>query len=60
MNNADLLPLTANIVTAYLSGNRSTTSDLLDLIRGVHSALTNVAAPAAAAEPAAAPAVGSR
>ena len=45
MDNPDLLPLTATIVTAYLSGNRTMPADLPDLIRGVHGALANLEPP---------------
>ena len=52
----ELLTLTAQIVAAHVASNKVPTDALSDLIRGVHDALVNVAAPTPDAPPAREPA----
>ncbi|QEH97809.1 MucR family transcriptional regulator [Gluconobacter thailandicus] len=54
---ADLLPLTADIVAAYLSQNELSADHLPALIRSVHDALATPATPEPVAEEAPTPAV---
>lgn len=49
---ADLLPLTADIVSAYVSNNSIQHRDLADLIAGVHAALKGIASGSAGVAPA--------
>ena len=55
--NADLVELTADIVSAYVSNNPLPVSGLADLITLIHSSLTNIRQPAEADKPALVPAV---
>ena len=48
-DNQDLVQLTADIVAAYVSGNKVGTADLTSLVAGVHTSLSNLGKPAQAA-----------
>lgn len=55
--NVDLVRLTADIVSAYVSKNPVPASGLADLIASIHSSLTGIGKPVAAEQPKQGPAV---